>query len=150
MTSPKTGLLFQQFMDGTATEEEKAELMDTLGEAKAGGTLDEVMLQLWKQYESTTPAFTHRRKEEMLQAILKKEGAVVRPMFGARRIAVAAAIIIITLGGYYLFNKNRAVDNTATTAKTPTDIPAPTETRAVITLADGNKLYLDSAGNGVL
>jgi ferric-dicitrate binding protein FerR (iron transport regulator) len=63
----------------------------------------------------------------------------------------AAAVIIVT--GYVLWvtsiRKSEVGGKKYEVAKTH-DVPAPANTRAVITLADGSKVYLDSAGNGVL
>jgi transmembrane sensor len=67
-----------------------------------------------------------------------------------RRVAVAAAILIISTGTYfYLQNKNEK-PNTVAETPIPTDIKAPQTNRATITLTSGQKVFLDSAANGQL
>lgn len=60
----------------------------------------------------------------------------------------AAALLVIT-AGWYLFNKNQQQPATDTLATTQT-IKAPQINRAMITMADGRRIYLDSSANGVL
>lgn len=63
--------------------------------------------------------------------------------------AAAAVILLLGAGTFLLFNK---VDKPVKVAKTvlAKDINAPESNRALITLASGQKLYLDSALNGAL
>lgn len=102
-------------------------------------------------------------KEKFRQMLLKAEEIKRRELEGkliempARgkyftigRIAVAAAIVLILgVGGYLLFfqggRKTREIVNVATS-----DVKAPGTNRAMITLANGSTVYLDSAGNGQL
>lgn len=69
-----------------------------------------------------------------------------RPFF---QVAVAASVLlVIGLGSYLMFfnKKQPATDPIAVT----TDVKAPETNRAMITLADGRTVYLDSAANGEL
>lgn len=73
-------------------------------------------------------------------------------LFTFRRIA-AAAIIVFLAGGSYLFFKDNSGSQEISGNKSTIpiqDIAAPVTANAVLTLADGSKIVLDSAGNGSL
>ena len=66
------------------------------------------------------------------------------------RTVAASVLLIVSLGTYYLHrNKNNQPPET-NTAIVNHDIAPPASNRATITLANGQKLYLDSAANGTL
>jgi ferric-dicitrate binding protein FerR (iron transport regulator) len=63
----------------------------------------------------------------------------------------AACIILVTGYGIWKVTGHRLQDTGSRTQVAKThDVPAPANTRAVITLADGSKVYLDSANNGTI
>jgi len=66
-----------------------------------------------------------------------------------RRTAVAAILLLVAgIGGYLLLNRKTKAPSVAKTA-TPADIQ-PGRDGAILTLADGRKVVLDSLGNGVI
>ena len=78
----------------------------------------------------------------------KFEKAKVRRLFPWRSVAAAILIIMAGTGGYFAFkDKKRENEIVKTTAQ---DIKAPISNKAVITLANGKQIVLDSAGNGTL
>jgi transmembrane sensor len=84
----------------------------------------------------------------------KEESGKVRPMYPGqynwkRFVAAAAVILVLALAGYFIYTGRQQKTEIAK-GIVPKDIPAPGTTRAVITLADGRQVYLDSAGNGTL
>jgi ferric-dicitrate binding protein FerR (iron transport regulator) len=62
--------------------------------------------------------------------------------------AAASILLLLGIGSYFLLNKKEKQPTIA--VNTPTDIAAPTGNRAMITLADGTKVFLDSVGKGQL
>jgi ferric-dicitrate binding protein FerR (iron transport regulator) len=82
------------------------------------------------------------------------EAPKVVPMRRARVRWVAAASIIVMLGvgGYLVFFRSSfdSAQDDGRKVATMHDVAAPKETRAVITLADGTKVYLDSVNNGTI
>lgn len=66
------------------------------------------------------------------------------------RIAAAAAIILVAMGSYWQFvsRPHKQIDTTQT--QPSLNDAAPGKTRAVLTLADGSKITLDSAKTGKL
>lgn len=75
----------------------------------------------------------------------------VRKMQGLWRWVSVAAITLVVAGvGYYIkSNKSKNDTTTVVTTTTPADIP-PGRDGAVLTLADGRQVVLDSLGNGVV
>ncbi len=74
----------------------------------------------------------------------------VRSIHFLRKWSWAAAIIIVTLGvGTYFFTTNKKNATTPPVALTPVDI-APGKNGAILTLADGTQVLLDSLGNGII
>jgi ferric-dicitrate binding protein FerR (iron transport regulator) len=74
------------------------------------------------------------------------------PVRSMRRFAywgwAAAALLVIT-AGWFLVNRNPKQPAIPTVVANQ-EIKAPQSNRAMITLADGKRIYLDSSGNGVL
>jgi ferric-dicitrate binding protein FerR (iron transport regulator) len=62
--------------------------------------------------------------------------------------AAASILLLLGIGSYFLLTKKEKQPTIA--VNTPTDIAAPTGNRAMITLADGTKVFLDSVGKGQL
>jgi len=77
-------------------------------------------------------------------------GTPVRPIYTQRRwIWLAASLLIaVGIGGYLLLNKKEKPQAPVVAGK-PADIP-PGHDGAVLTLADGSQVVLDSLGNGVI
>jgi len=68
-----------------------------------------------------------------------------------RRVAAAAIILFLFSGTWFYFNKNEQQTGIAQSIPIPpTDIKAPQTNRATVTLAGGQKVFLDSAANGQL
>jgi transmembrane sensor len=95
------------------------------------------------------------KAEKMLQAILQqctvaKEEKPVRRIFNWR-YAAAAAIILLFAAGIYFMAVNKPSMQNQTAQETPAkDIQAPASSKAVITLANGQKVLLDSINSGML
>lgn len=67
-----------------------------------------------------------------------------------RKLAVAASIIVVvSIGGYFAFFNNET-EKAPVQAVSTKDVAAPTTNRAMITLANGEKIFLDNTNNGML
>ncbi|SFN18954.1 FecR family protein [Chitinophaga sp. YR627] len=99
-----------------------------------------------KDFELRKDQIAGDMQERLLQSI--RQEPVVRTMFPMRKWVTAAAVILLLMGsGYYLSQRLH-------TPKVPqiaqlTDIP-PGKTGAILTLADGSEVVLDSSKNGVI
>lgn len=89
------------------------------------------------------------RLREQLNHLPKAEKARVFVLPRIQWWAAASVILLIGLAGYFLFFNN-AAKQPALVKAIPHEIIAPEANRAVITLSDGQEIYLDSAGNGAL
>ena len=82
----------------------------------------------------------------------KADSSVKLRIFEWRRIAVAASILLmICVGSYFLFFGKK--DEPTEIVKVPentNDVKAPSNNRAIITLANGKQVYVDSINNGQL
>lgn len=94
--------------------------------------------------------------EHLYQKILDEKGSlgvepVGRKMVWRRWAAAAAAILLIGTG-YYFLTATHKVQMPVSTIEQPkmNDIAAPNTVNAVITLSNGQKVILDSMGNGML
>jgi len=79
-----------------------------------------------------------------------KTNASVSRLPRSRRWAAAASVIfLLGVSGYFLFH-NKAIKPAPIAKVLPHDVLAPRSNRAIVTLANGQKIFLDSAGNGAL
>ena len=67
-----------------------------------------------------------------------------------RWLAAASVILVLALGTYFLYTDQSTSQNKVVKIEDPADIKAPESNRAMITLSDGRRVYLDSAVNGTL
>jgi transmembrane sensor len=74
----------------------------------------------------------------------------VKPLFTFWRVAAAAIIIVLCAGGYFLIGKRHNLPAGEVAAKAAKNDLPPGGNRAVLTLANGTSIVLDSAANGVL
>jgi ferric-dicitrate binding protein FerR (iron transport regulator) len=114
-----------------------------------------IMAWLEQSYKETLPQPVNPQQwQPMLQHILEQPVTRVVPIYSrkntwVRWVAAASMIGLVFLGLWYFFGHKADQPSVALTTEKP-DVNAPEKTRAMITLADGRQVYLDSAGNGTL
>jgi len=64
--------------------------------------------------------------------------------------AAAAVAILMGIGSYFLFNNKALQSPQVVHSKLPDDVQAPQSSRAFVTLANGQNVYLDSISNGAI
>jgi transmembrane sensor len=106
-----------------------------------------VLLYDWEQVEDNETIILSKIRQGIS---VSNSVAPVRRLQTLRRwVAVAAITLIVAgIGAYYLLNSKKSTPPLITT-KTPADIP-PGRDGAILTLADGRQVVLDSLGNGVV
>ena len=97
--------------------------------------------RIWEDIEKR---LTIQRQTPVITAVKKRRVAVMRRWYG-----VVASIIIILGIGLYRYMSDAGKPTTVST-DISANIQAPDVNRAVITLADGRCVFLDSAANGAL
>lgn len=94
-------------------------------------------------------------KEEVIEEIhegivAKTRVAPVRRINYKKWMIAAAVTVLLMAGAAYLWFNNSRQQQTAVIITANKDIPAPDANRAVLTLANGQQIYLDSINNGTL
>lgn len=111
-------------------------------------------LNTGNQLIDTTDAFANEMLLQFRQRLSEQTATI--PFYRKRlfRIAAAASILLIIALGVVFVIGNRDKDNVTANRDAgsgkQTDVKAPETNRAMITLANGQKVYLDSADNGTL
>jgi ferric-dicitrate binding protein FerR (iron transport regulator) len=140
--------LLNRWISKEITTEEREEFFSLLGVQNHDEDFKQSLNQLW--FNTTA---SDKMKEQVAEEIFRTitGGAKVITMKRSRPWIkwVAAACIIALVGvlaNVYLKKNNVVAPPVAITH----DVSAPKETRAVITLANGQKVYLDSVDNGTI
>jgi len=150
--------LFSRYFEKMASAEELAELTNLISIEANREQIIQLFSVAWEQYEGDGNVIAAEKTDEMLQHILcnpaSKEAEIsstVRRMYPLRRIAIAAAILLILGIGSWLafFNKPSKPANVAQT-QTFQDVRPPDKNRAMITLSNGQQVMLDSLTSGTL
>lgn len=136
--------LLGKYMAGTCTETEKELIEDWYERLKETGQLQ------WSENEKRW--IRQIMKSHIMNEIsgkTKREGATVLQL--SRKFWWAAAYVLLLIGVYSLFEFFRIEKTPVKIAKAITnDVKAPQTNRAMITLANGQKVFLDSVGSGSL
>lgn len=168
MIQSRLAYLFNAYFNKTATLQERDELMDLLAHAENDAELKTLLSETWQRFNSQSQVFTDTRGDEMLAGILRKAAAdravpvvaMHRRSFGWRSMAAAAVILCFIAAGSYFWL--RAGQDTppiaragnhktgAAPVKTNNGPIVPGGNRAVLTLADGDSIVLDSSRQGTL
>lgn len=166
-TNSRIIYLWQQFSARQATRAELDELMELL----SSGSHDEESRQYLQQLLADTPAGEEdpARWEPILQSILHpvrtlEPYAEAGSPYAAsdevsvagggpspirrwvRRAMTAAAVVLLLVGLFRLWRSYRA----ESAVQAPVVVVAPGGNRAILTLANGQKILLDSAATGIL
>lgn len=140
--------LFEQYIQQAITSKEELELAQLALLPENEPAFRALEQEYWDR-EGYQPL-----QEEAVDRLMKKiaiEPAPVRKL-AWRRIAIAASILLVIAAGTYFmfFAQTRSVKVLSGEVATTSDIKAPSTNRAVITLADGSTMYLDSMSDGQL
>ncbi|NII29071.1 DUF4974 domain-containing protein [Pseudoflavitalea sp. X16] len=152
--------LMQLYANRSLSELERKELMQLL--EKEGPLTEEALAVLIEQYPATgevempdnwMQAVDRIVAVDRMQNTVEAEIPVIKPARPWKRIgwyAAAACVLALLTGGIlYLSRQNRTPEQTVT--QTPVTHDAlPGTNGAVLTLADGSTVVLDSLGNGII
>jgi len=145
--------LFEKYISGTSSSPELEELGD-ITDQYSNDELADILEPLAMKMEGD-PNFRLEEWESVIRSILEhpplRKARIISWRSWYRVAAAAAIILMLVTAGYLLFNKNtvKQVAKTATPAL-KNDVAAPSGNKAVITLANGKQITLDSARNGTL
>jgi len=139
--------LLEKFSANEVTEAEFKELCQLINTDENEPV---IKAKLFQDLENTPfSSLDQSVMDKMLQQAVYQAAKPVKRMFSWRRLtSVAAVIVFLALGSYYLFLKT---NEKPATAKTPMAVPndvAPGKDGAILTLADGRQIVLDNASDG--
>ncbi|HZW64939.1 MAG TPA: FecR domain-containing protein [Hanamia sp.] len=136
------------------------ELLSKYQAGTATGSENELVERWYNQLVETGEWKWSKGEKEMMQKLIEARlmrkinagGPHRRPVFyhiRFQRWAAAAVILLFSAIGYFLINHHNS--KTQQVAKVVSnDVKAPQQNKAVIRLANGKMIYLDSVGNGAL
>ncbi|KIC95455.1 FecR family protein [Flavihumibacter solisilvae] len=148
--------LLNRFFQGTITPAEKDELMHWIEQSKDEREFAGLVEESWQQFEpgQTLPA---DKAGLMLQAILHakdSQPAKLVTLPGRKWWRIAAAAVILVIAGsttwLLLSPSPKELASTPTIGPVKQDVSAPGSVNAVLTLANGQQVILDSMAIGQL
>jgi transmembrane sensor len=148
--------LLKKHMEGSLSAPEGLIFWTELDKPENEGAIKSAMLEL--SHESPDmELYTPGDWEGMVSSILntRRSETPVRVLPQRRnwipRVAAAAVVVLIATGAYFFFSSksSRQIPQAPTTESAKTDI-APGTNKAILTLANGSKIILDSVHNGSL
>jgi len=149
--------LLNAYSSDRAVEAEEQELFAWVNESSNHELLQEHIQKLIEQDNSEEPIrsvdWEHLCEEIFDKSNIQKKHSVVRKMIWLRRSSAAAIIFLFGAGVYLYLNQpspKKIVAAKVTQKPVTNDVPAPVNSKAVLTLADGSKIELDSISNGTL
>ena len=160
----KLQYLLEQYANGSASPSEENELFTLIDEAKNNDDIKSIMLNMMQAEEPA--AFNKDQWEPVLKKILGEEGKIEaapaaiynlserKRTWEWKRIAAAAAILVFVGAALFYSTFRENEKDTAVIKKEVAlpgaDIAPPNSANAILTLANGQTIILDSAGNGTL
>ena len=145
--------LFSKYLAQSCTGEEEMRLMELLNDPE----LDNLTGKLIEQFYDRLPQ-QFRMTDSQSETVFRNITGHTSPSAGTfmsrsriPRLAIAASILfLLALGSYIFLNTRPRISPKPEFAKKTEDISSPAVNRAVITLANGQSILLDSAGEGTL
>ena len=142
--------LMQRYIAGNAGPKELQELYEMLKSKEQDDLINDALMENWLQY-STTEKIPEEEADQLFRNVIgTAEGlhAPERKLVHMRRwISIAAAVCLsacLLVAAWLLFNKPDEKNGKEQSVVSVQDIASPDKDRAVITLSNGRKLYLDS------
>lgn len=152
LTKERIHYLLKAYISRQATTAEENELMEWVLEAGEDSELKGYMLNVWNEYEPTEK-LSYVDWNEMYSRVMQSPVVSIERVKRMRWVRLtAAAVILVALaaGTYFYFALAHSHRPIAVTESKQSDMAPPSGNHAVLTLADGTKIKIDSSGNGTL
>lgn len=144
--------LLEAYISKQTSAEEENELMDWILEAGEDSELKSYILSIWNEYRPTGN-LSYVDWNEIYSRVVQPPVVSLEPkvkkMKWFRLTAAAVVLIALTAGAYFYFTPLKQPPVTVL-QPTRNDVAPPSGNKAVLTLADGTKIELDSSGNGMI
>ncbi|WP_247237774.1 FecR family protein [Telluribacter sp. SYSU D00476] len=147
-------LLFDRYYQGTATAQEKEELMALVRTGEFDALLEEYLQEKWAQSAEGEELFAEVKSNSILNSILEhpqQEDRGEAKIFKLNwmQYAAAAVIILTGFGVWYSFENSQENERVQPQIVESSSI-RPGGNKALLTLADGSAIALDQVQQGVL
>jgi len=148
--------LMRHYVSGEITPEGKSRLLQMIEDPQYAKDLDTILRKNYDQVQTneaetlSTETFIHSLRERMnsnSKQEEEQEEEIAKPLFNWRRIAAAASVLLVLGIGFYKYTQKTTAPTIVATEK---NIITPGTSGAILTLADGSQIVLDSVANGVL
>ena len=145
--------LIEKYLAGTATPEEETKLLGWYRHYDHSEI--EVRLDSEKELNEINERILQKLKSHISETRQAEIVPLIERSFRKKKIyrwSAAAAILILFVSGYLIFESKKSTLRQARADKIAIthDVKAPTNAKATITLANGKQIVLDSAVNGTL
>jgi ferric-dicitrate binding protein FerR (iron transport regulator) len=148
--------LLERLASRTATAEELDKLTALVDRDAPGASIDDAESWLEVHGDTQLPAYSPQQWRQVADQILRSDKLPADPIAPPATHVhylhkwwwAVAAVVLMAAGAWY-FNRNNPQPVRQMVRNASLDV-APGQTGAMLTLADGSQLVLDSAGNGVI
>lgn len=147
--------LMYQFVLGEISPEAKAQLLKMIDDPQYADDLDYILRENYESIEpiSESPESTQHFIQSLREKMnANKENEIEEEadftLFNWKRLVVAASVVVVLGLGYFKFSQKD--NNAPVVVNNEKNIIPPGRTGAILTLADGSQIVLDSVANGVL
>jgi len=146
--------LAQKIIEGTVTPEEYDELAHAI-KADESGELSARLAAILNKSDDGENDFDVKKWDAVADRILSLDRGIpankpTRIFYITRQVAAAIIIILVGTGMYFLLFNRRTGSGNATQTVVKNEIQAPSAVNATLTLANGEKIILNGASNGVV
>lgn len=155
--------LIEKFTTNTCTKEELAQLLKLVEQEHGDEGLTKELRKHWEMAGTgkENSAVDWEEKFSLLLKEARKDETPVIPLFISKRktwsikwVAVASVLLLFFVGQYFFFNSRKdtrvEISKTAESPGQHTNDVSPGGNKAILTLADGSTIDLDSAKNGTI
>jgi len=155
ISKSRISYLLKVYSDGKASAEEKQNLLEWASHRGTEAAIKKHIEELLSSYNSNELVPTVDWEHLYENIVEEKNSRDFQRAFRNmkwHRWAVAAAVLLMLGTGYYFFTTNRKEQRNLSGIGQPkmADIPPPNSVNAVLTLSNGQRIIIDSAGNGML
>jgi len=146
MDNQELAILLDKYTTGELSLPERARLAELIDLPGHERTLEDFVRQVM-----TSDDYAALDEPHVKQAILAHLDKKIAPprRISFPRYAAAAAILLLLTGGFWLWRASRPAAQQGIAQQAAHDV-APGHEGAILTLADGKQIVLDSSGNGAL
>lgn len=154
MSNTRLTWLFERYRNRLTTAEEEEELFQLIDQSEYDEQLKALLTAAWEQFQPGNFTLPPRQSEEMYRHILEntQPSRHIRGGFWGPMMAAAAAVLLLIAiaGGYFIYRyQTTQLVNSGALQAGVQDI-APGSNKALLTLANGTTVILDSTGNQVI